>query len=266
MLPCSEEHKEYLKRQKKEKHVILMNRILIICFFFLLWEGLSSCHILNYFLYASPSRIIKTLFSLLQNHSLFQHIWITLFEILVSFILSTLLSIMLAFLLWRFSLFAKILDPFLTILNSLPKVALGPLIIIWVGAGIPSIIFMALLISLFSTTLSIYHGFLMVSFDTMSLFKSFKATYFQIFFDLVFPSSFETIMSSLKINLSLTFTGVIMGELLVSKQGLGYLIMYGSQVFQLDLVISSIFLLGIVCYGLYYILQVVYSFIKKTNH
>ena len=266
MLPYSEEHLNYLKKRRKEKYFILASRILIFCFFLLLWEWLSSCGLINSFLYSSPSLIINTIFSLLHNHLLFQHVGITLFEIFISFVLSTLLSVIISFLLWRYPRLAKIIDPFLTILNSLPKVALGPLIIIWVGAGIPSIIFMALLISLFSSILSIYHGFLMVSPATIILFKSFKATPFQTFHYLVFPSSFETIMSTLKINISLTLTGVIMGELLVSKQGLGYLIMYGSQVFQLDLVISSIFLLGIISYGLYFVLEILYYAIKKSNY
>lgn len=266
MLSYSEEHMKYLKKRRKEKYFTLISRILILGLFLLIWEVLSSYHLINSFLYSSPSHITNTIFLLLRDHSLFHHIGITLFEILLSFLLSTILSIIIAFLLWRYPRFARIVDPFLTILNSLPKVALGPLIIIWVGAGIPSIIFMALLISLFSSVLSIYHGFLMVSSANISLFKTFKATPFQSFYYLVFPSSFETIMSTLKINISLTLTGVIMGELLVSKQGLGYLIMYGSQVFQLDLVISSIFLLGIVSYGLYFILQMFYLFIKKSNY
>lgn len=266
MLPYSEEHIFFLKKKRKDKLFILISRILILCFFLIIWELLSSFHFINTFLFSSPSHIINTLFSLLHDHSLFQHIGITLFEILISFVLSTILSVIIAFLLWRYPRLAKIIDPFLTILNSLPKVALGPLIIIWVGAGIPSIIFMALLISLFSSILSIYHGFLMVSPATISLFKSFKATPLQTFYYLVFPSSFETIMATLKINISLTLTGVIMGELLVSKQGLGYLIMYGSQVFQLDLVISSIFLLGIISYGLYFVMEIFYSIIKKSNY
>ena len=143
-------------------------------------------------------------------------------------------------------------DPYLTILNSLPKVALGPLIIIWVGASMNSIIFMALMISAIITIINIYNGFINVDSDYIKLLRSFHADKKQIFFKLILPSNKENIISSLKINISMSLIGVIMGELLVSKEGLGYLIMYGSQVFNINLVITSVFILGILSFILYY--------------
>ena len=152
-------------------------------------------------------------------------------------------------------MFSKIIDPYITIINSLPKVALGPLIIIWVGASTNSIIVMALTISLFTTIINIYTGFISVDKEYITMLRSFNASRFDIYRYVIIPSNLSNIISTLKINISMSLIGVIMGELLVSKAGLGYLIMYGSQVFNLDLVISSIFILGIISYIMYFILD-----------
>ena len=152
-------------------------------------------------------------------------------------------------------MFSRVIDPYITIINSLPKVALGPLIIIWVGASTNSIIVMALTISLFTTIINIYTGFISVDNNYITMLKSFNASKFDIYRYVIIPSNMLNIISTLKINISMSLIGVIMGELLVSKAGLGYLIMYGSQVFNLDLVISSIFILGIISYIMYFILD-----------
>ena len=125
---------------------------------------------------------------------------------------------------------------------------MGPLIIIWVGASINSIIFMALLISTFVTIINIYSGFVTTDKSYITLLKSLGATRGQIFRKVIFPSNYVNIISSLKINISMSLIGVIMGELLVSKSGLGYLIMYGSQVFNINLVITSVVILGVISY------------------
>ena len=262
MSRSSQEHQNYLQKQKKEKRIVSMIQITILFLFFLLWEITTKTSILNSFLYSSPSKIISTLLSLFTKGDLLHHIEITLWEVIISFMLSTILGILIAFFLWRYPRLSKVVDPYLTIINSLPKVSLGPLIIIWAGARIQSIILMALLISLFTTIIHIYQGFISVPSDYITLMKSFQATPTQTFFKVIFPSNFENLIAVSKVNLSLCFIGVVMGELLVSKHGLGYLITYGSNVFQLDLVMSSIFLLGILSYLLYFLLDRIH---KKSN-
>lgn len=265
MSTYSLEHRLFLKKKKREKIFIFISRIFIIISFLILWEYFVKVGVLNSFLYSSPSKIGITILSLVENGQLFKHISITLYEVLISFLLSSSIGIFIAFLFWRFPMLAKVIDPYITIINSLPKVALGPLIIIWVGAGMSSIILMALLISLFSTIIQTFTGFLSVPKQYIILFKSFQAKPLQVFLRLILPYNFDTIISTLKINISLTLIGVIMGELLVSKSGLGYLIMYGSQVFQLDLVISSIVILGIISYLMYLVLDKLSIFIQKKR-
>ena len=247
------EHIAYLKKEKREKIIVSIFRISIVFLFLIVWELLSKYNIINTFLFSSPSRIINTLTSI----ELFKHIKITLYEVIISFMLSTIIGILIASIMWRYKLFSKIIDPYITIFNSLPKVALGPLFIIWVGASTKSIIVMAITISIFTTIINIYNGFISVNDSYILLMHSFKANKIQIFEKVILPSNIRNIIATLKINISLSLIGVIMGELLVSKEGLGYLIMYGSQVFNLDLVISSIFVLGIISYLMYFIIDVI---------
>ena len=252
MCTYSLEHTNYLKKLKREKIVVFTFKTLIICLFLITWEVLARLSIINTFLFSSPSRIIYTI---INNKNIFKHIGVTLYEVFISFSLATILGIIISTIMWRYRVFSKVIDPYITIINSLPKVALGPLIIIWVGASTNSIIVMALTISLFTTIINIYTGFISVDKNYITMLKSFNASRFDIYRYVIIPSNLSNIISTLKINISMSLIGVIMGELLVSKAGLGYLIMYGSQVFNLDLVISSIFILGIISYLMYFILD-----------
>ena len=249
------EHINYIKKKKKEKLLVIITQIIIFVSILIIWELLSKNNIINTFLTSSPSLIIKTIINLFNSNNLFNHIWITTYETIISFILSTLLGIIFATILWWNKFIYKVFEPYLTILNSLPKVALGPILIIWIGANIKSIIVMALLISTIISIITIYNGFNNVDENKIKLMKSFNANKYQIYKMLIFRSNIPTIISSLKINISMCLIGVIMGELLVSKEGIGYLIMYGSQVFNLNLVMTGIFLLCILAYILYFIIS-----------
>ena len=202
---------------------------------------------------------------LYKTNNLFKHIWITIYETILSFGLGTILGIIIAVILWWNNFLYKVLDPYLTVINSLPKVALGPIIIIYFGANINSIIIMALLISVIITIITVYNGFTETDINKINLLKSFKATKWQILKMAILPSSYSTIISSLKINISMSLIGVIMGEFLVSKEGIGYLIMYGSQVFNLNLVISGIIILMIVSILMYKIVSYIEKILIKKD-
>ena len=251
----SKERLKYLKKRKKEQIFVFSMQILLFIAFIFLWELLDKQKIINTFLTSSPSKIITTLVNLYNTNNLFNHISITVYETILSFVLSIFIGIVIASILWWNNLLSKIIDPYLTILNSLPKVALGPIIIIWIGANINSIIFMALLISSIISVITIYNGFKNTDIEKIKLMKSLNATKFQIYTTLILRGNIDTIISSLKINISMCLIGVIMGELLVSKEGIGYLIMYGSQVFNLNLVMTGVVLLVIISYILYYLIS-----------
>lgn len=251
----SKERLKYLKKRKKEKIIVFSMQILLFIVFIFLWELFARLKIINTFLTSSPSKIITTLVNLYNTNNLFNHISITVYETILSFVLSIFIGIVIASILWWNKLLSKIIDPYLTILNSLPKVALGPIIIIWIGANMNSIIFMALLISSIISIITIYNGFKNTDIEKIKLMKSLNASKFQIYTTLILRGNIDTIISSLKINISMCLIGVIMGELLVSKEGIGYLIMYGSQVFNLNLVMTGVVLLVIISCILYYLIS-----------
>lgn len=265
MSTYSEEHIKYLKKQKTEKRIIFFFRLLIIICFLVAWELLSRLELINTFLSSSPTEVIETTYQLFQDKTLFTHIGVTLYEVLISFSVAGLIGFVVAIILWSNKIIAKVIDPYITVLNSLPKVALGPLIIIWVGASTNSIIFMALLISTFVTIITIYQGFAQTNQSYITLLKSFGANKRQIFIKAIFPSNIPTLISALKINISMSLIGVIIGELLVSKSGLGYLIMYGSQVFNINLVITGVVILGIISYIMYFAIDRLEVYIKKKR-
>lgn len=260
---AKEEHKFFLKSMRFRTVKIITCQILILVLFITIWQLLSDKGIINSFLCSSPKKVLSTIINLWKSNDLLIHVWVTLKEILISFGIGSIIGIFFAAFFWWSPFASKVLDPYLTILNSLPKVSLGPIIIIWAGANQNSIILMALLISTISTIISVYVGFKHTNKISIKLMKSFKANKFQIFTKVILPSNINTIISSLKINLSMTFVGVIMGELLVSKEGLGYLINYGSQVFNTNLVITGVILLGILTSILYFLILFIENKLKK---
>jgi len=251
----SHEHRKYLRKIRNNKILVISLQILLLVILLTIWELLAKYELINTFISSSPSRVLKEIILLAKGNNLLNHIWTTVYETIISFGLGTILGIIIAIILWWNNTIYKVVDPYLTIINSLPKVAIGPIIIIYFGANINSIIIMALLISVIITIITVYNGFKETDKNKIKLLKTFKATKYQIFKFVILPSNYPTIISSLKINISMSLIGVIMGEFLVSKQGLGYLIMYGSQVFNLDLVISGIIILMIVSYLMYLIVN-----------
>ncbi len=259
----SNEHKKFLKKIRREKIFVASCQVLILIGFLTLWEVLSTKEIINPFIFSSPSKIITTIQNLYSNYNLINHITTTLYETLLAFILGISLSFIIAIILYEFKILNKILDPYLTMLNSLPKVALGPLIIIMVGANTKSIIVMALLINLIVGIITIYNGFNNIDQDLIKLFKTFQASRLNTLLKLTIPATYKTIISSLKLNISMTLIGVIMGEFLVSKSGIGYLIIYGTQVFNLNMVMSGIIILIIISFVLYKIITYIENKLLK---
>ncbi len=253
----STDHQKYLKSLKLKNTIIISIQLLILLVFIISWQLLSKYNIINSFIFSSPSKIIKTIYNLYLEHNLFNHIFTTLKEIIISFLLGSLLGFIIAIIFYLIPTLKKIFDPFLNIINSLPKVSLGPLIIIWLGANTSSIIVMSLLINTIVTIISIYTGLIITDKNLIKLFKTFKANKYQTLIYLIIPHNKQTILESLKLNISMSLIGVIMGEFLVSKEGIGYLILYGTQVFNLNLVMSGIFLLMIISFIIYKIINLI---------
>lgn len=251
----SKAHQLWLKKQKKEKLFILLTQISIFVLLIGLWELLTAVKVLDPFFFSSPSRVTKSLIELFNTGTMFTHIGTTLLETVLGFSISTLLGTIIAIGLWWKEKIRKIFEPYIVIFNALPKIALGPLIIIWFGTGLQSILVMCVLICIVITTMSMLNSFLSCDVDKVLLMKAMKATKTQIFFMLIFPNSFGELISVLKINVGLSWVGTIMGEYLSSRAGLGYLIQYGGQIFNINLVMASTVLLCILAGGMYFLVS-----------
>lgn len=243
-LAVTTEQKAFLAQVRQRKITIISVQIALVILFFVFWELLAQFKLIDSFITSQPSRILQTLVNLYKEGQLFHHIGITCLETIIGFILGTIIGTIIAIVLWWSDFLSKVIEPYLVILNSLPKIALGPIFIVWIGAGPTAIIAIALAISLIVTVLEVLNGFLAVDQDLIKLVKTFGANRYQVLTKVVLPSTFPNIVNALKINVGLSWVGVIVGEFLVSKAGLGYLIVYGGQVFQLDLVMTSVLILA----------------------
>ena len=262
----SNERKIYLRKRKKENIIVNIFRVILFISILVIWELLSRNNIIDVFMFSSPSNIIKTIISLYKENNLFIHIFTTLYEIIISFIIGSLIGFIISCILYLHKDLNKVLDPYLTILNSLPKVALGPLIIILFGANTKSIIIMALLISSIVSIMNMISLFNNTEESRIKIVKSMGANKYDILFKVVIPSNYYEVLDSSKVTISLVFIGVIMGEYLVSKQGIGYLINYGSQILNMNLVLTGIFLLIILTIILYSLINLIDLLFKRYRH
>lgn len=258
-------HQQYLQKLTKEKRWIRFWQFFIFISFFILWEIASRQTWIDQLIFSSPTKIFDLFVEKLLDGSLLSNLFITVFETVLGFILGTMLGTMLAALLWWSPKLSNILDPYLVILNAMPKVALGPIFIVVLGPGLTSIIAMGTIISVIITTIVVYTSFKEVDQNYLKVLQTFGATKKQMFMEAILPSSFPTIISTLKVNVGLSWVGVIVGEFLVSAKGLGYLIIYGFQVFNFNLVLLSLAIIAVFATIMYQIVELIEKKLIKNQ-
>ncbi len=261
----SKEHLLYLRGVKKKSVFVNIGRLAILLSLLLLWELSARFEWINPFITSSPSRMIKAIAGLYESGVLFMHVGTTLWETLLGFAIAVALGYTVALLLWWSEVFRRISEPYFVVLNALPKIALGPLIIIWCGTGSEAIVFMTVLIGLIVAILNMLGGFMATDENKLLLLKSMGASKLQILTKLVIPSSLPSFISMLKINVGMAWIGSIMGEYIVSKAGIGYLIVYGGQVFKLDLVMSAVLILCVLAAAMYALVALLEKLIIKNK-
>lgn len=229
-------YKNYKSNLRKEKWRIRLFQLALLLVFIGVWEVVSRLRYVDPLIFSAPSSIWSLFVEKMLDGTLLPHMYITLAETVAGFILGTLLGAILATVLWASPFLSRVLDPYLVVLNAMPKVALGPILIVVLGPGMMSIIAMGALISVIISTIVIYTAFKGVDANYIKVLQTFHATKFQLFKEAILPASFPVIISTLKVNVGLSWVGVIVGEFLVSSKGLGYLIVYGFQVFNFNLV------------------------------
>ena len=261
----------FLEQRKRKLRAITFARIFIFLLFLLIWEMSARLHVIDAFIFSSPSkialcffgmlldksifsspsRVYKMFVSMAMDHSIFLHMGVTLAETLISFLLVFLFSLLTAVLLWLFHSLSRVLEPYLVVLNSLPKSALAPLLIVWLGANMKTIVVAGMSVAVFGSILTIYTGFSEVDPEKIKLIRTLGGNRRDVLGKVVLPSSIPIFINTMKVNIGLCLVGVVIGEFIGSRQGLGYLIIYGSQVFQLDMVLMSIVILCVMAMILY---------------
>ena len=255
----------YIVEKQKEKRKVIITEIIIFVLFIGLWELFAKINLINDFLFSSPSEVLKLIINYFKTGEIYKHIGISLLETILGLILGTSIGIIIAVIIWWNPFLAKVLDPYLVVLNALPKTALAPILIIWAGTGIKGITVVAVSISLVLTIISCYNYFIMVEDEKIKMFKSFSASKWQILWKLIIPANIPNIINIIKINIGMTWVGVIVGEFLVSRAGIGYLIVYGSQVFKMDVVMAGVIILAIIAFGMYQIVNIIENRIRKNR-
>ena len=253
----------FLAAHRRSRRMVAFLRVFLLLLFLALWELCSDLDVIDAFFFSSPSRVALEFITLLEEKSLLTHIGITLYETLLSFLLVFLISMICATILWYSARLSEILEPYLVVLNSLPKSALAPLLIVWLGTGMNTIIVAGMSVALFGAIISLYTGFRQVDEEKIRLIYTLGGSRRDSLFKVVLPGSIPIILSTMKVNIGLALVGVIIGEFLAARRGLGYLIIYGSQVFQLDMVITSILILCAIAMGLYQVIQVAEKYYRR---
>lgn len=256
----------YLIEKRKKAITVLITQIVLLLVFILSWELCSRFEIIDAFLFSRPSKIIILLKKYIETKEIYKHIGISVLETMLGLMIGTLVGIGIAIALWWNKTLAKICDPFLVVFNALPKTALAPIIIIWIGTGIKGITAVAISISLVLTIISAHSAFIQVEEEKIKMLQSFKANKWQILTKLILPANLTNLVSIIKINIGMSWVGVIVGEFIVSRYGIGYLIMYGSQVFNMDLVMMGVIVLAIISFLMYEVVNWIEKKIRRKRN
>lgn len=263
MYEVSAGQQEFLNSRKKHKRIVRVSRVAILLSFLFLWEFSANTGLIDSFIFSSPSKIALCFWGMVLDKSIFLHIGVTLYETVVSFLLVISISVLFAVLLWLSSKLSEILDPYLVVLNSLPKSALAPLLIVWLGANRTTIIVAGMSVAIFGSILNLYTAFMQVDREKIKLVYTLHGNQLHALTKVVLPSCIPAIISTMKVNIGLCLVGVIIGEFLAAREGLGYLIIYSSQVFKMDWLLMSIVLLCIMAMVLYAVIGMVEKLYMK---
>ena len=255
--------RKFVIKQRIYSISVTLSRLILFLGFIGIWEFTADKGIINAFIFSSPVRLYQTFIDLAKDGVIFMHIWVTLYETIVAFAIITVVGIIFAILLWCFKGLSDCLEPFMVVLNSLPKSALAPMLIVWLGTNTKAIIITAVSVAIFGMIINLYTGFLGIDKEKITLIRTLGGNKWHILCKLIIPGSKKIIISNMKVNIGLCLVGVIIGEFLAAKKGLGYLIIYGSQVFKMSYVVLGIVILCIISTILFAIINIIQKLFLK---
>lgn len=242
---------EFIAKEKLHRRNVRILRIMLLVLLLAVWEISARLGLINDFIFSSPTRVVTCFAEMVTDGSIFLHTGITVMETLISFALVIAVGLVTAILLWSSRSVSQVLEPYLVMLNSLPKSALAPILIVWLGNNMKTIIVAAISVAVFGCIMTLSTGFMQTDPDKIKLIYSLGGTKKDVLLKVLLPGSVPLIISNMKVNVGLCLVGVIIGEFLAANKGLGYLIIYGSQVFKMDMVVMSIVILCILSAILY---------------
>jgi NitT/TauT family transport system permease protein len=254
----------YLRRLRRSSAQVKGWQAALVVAFLILWQIAPQAGWVNPMLTSYPTAVFWSLLAMLKDGSLLRNAWTTFAETMVGFVGGMVLGIAAAVALWWSAFLYRILDPFVVVINAIPKIALVPIFYIWLG-DVMSIYAMAIAVSVFVTVLMLYTGFQAIDPDKIKLVRLYGASRLQVLTKVVLPGSVPTVMSALKVNIGLTLVGVVVGEFQSAKAGLGYLITYGSQIFQMNMVMSAIVMLAAISSLLFLAVQLLERLILRQR-
>lgn len=263
-LPPSQEYRRYLRRRRRSRTAVAGTQLLVLVAAITLWQVGGTLKWWDPLLTSTPSTVWRTFWKLSYEGTLWTNAAVTLEETLISFAVAMVAGVLIATMIWWSPFLSRVLDPYLVVLNAMPKTALGPIFIIWLGMDL-SIYGMAISISLIVTILTVTNGFNGVDPNKVKLMRTFGANNGQILRKVIYPASLPTIVSAVKVTIGLTLVGVIVGEFLSAKAGLGYMILYGGQVFDMSMVMTAIVVLILMSAVLYAIVVGVESLVRRRS-
>jgi NitT/TauT family transport system permease protein len=215
----------------------------------LAWELLVIVFGVREIILPRPSRILAVLIE--ERALLVRNMWVTLYEVLIGFALSVVVGIALAVAIVHSRFLEKTLYPLIVAFQNVPRVAVGPLLVIWLGSGIASKSILVLLVCFFPIVVNAATGLKDVRQEMINLLLALRASRAQIFWKVRLPNAFPYILSGMKIAMTLAVIGAIIGEFIAAEQGLGLIIMIATAGLNTPLVMAAIALLVIMGGALY---------------
>lgn len=249
--------------EKKNRLIVMLGRIFLTLLVIIVWEGFTRIGWLDSYYWSSPSVIAKTAWVQVMQHNLLSDLLYTSGSTIIGFVAGTFLGALLGLSFWWSRRYALISEPFLIILNAMPKLALAPIIVILLGIGFFSKVALAFALTVVVAALSAYSGVKSVDPDMEKLMYSLGAKRHQVFTKVVVPWSMPWIISSLRINIALALAGAIVGEFIASDKGVGRMIVYAGTILDIDLVWVGVIVLSLLSMVMYWGVVVLEKWLSK---
>jgi NitT/TauT family transport system permease protein len=249
------------RRRKRATFDTPFGRVFLQAFavvvFFALWEIGVRLGWISAFLVGSPAGIFGVAKTMTLSGELLSHTWFTLFEAILGFVIGTIFGSLLGLALWYSVFVARLVEPFIVAINSVPKIALAPIVVLWFGTGLVSKVALSVSLTAIVALIAAYQAAKDADVDLQSLLISMGADKHQVFYKAVVPSTLPSIIATFRINIGFGLVGAVVGEFISSQRGLGHLIYTASSLYDLDTVWVGLFTLMIVGFVLYYVIDII---------